>query len=100
MERIAFYHVPTNEPWCRDHGPIFLTRDREPRSATGRIRRGEQSTLREFVRACGEMYRGRLWINRLARAAVLSPRTASFLSHAARVQPVLRSLTAKIVTPN
>ena len=27
MERIAFYHVPTNEPWCRDHGPIFLTRD-------------------------------------------------------------------------
>src|SRR6266404_1621117 len=72
----------------------------EDRSATGRIRRGEQSTLREFVRACGEMYRGRLWINRLARAAVLSPRTASFLSHAARVQPVLRSLTAKIVTPN
>ncbi len=72
----------------------------EDRSATGRIRRGEQSTLRDFVRACGEMYRGRLWINRLARAAVLSPRTASFLSHAARVQPVLRSLTAKIVTPN
>ncbi len=72
----------------------------EDRSATGRIRRGEQSTLREFVRACGEMYRGRLWINRLARAAVLSPRTASFLSHAARVQPVVRSLTAKIVTPN
>ena len=19
--------IPTNEPWCRDHGPIFLTRD-------------------------------------------------------------------------
>jgi agmatine deiminase len=28
MERITFYRVPTNEPWCRDHGPIFLTRDR------------------------------------------------------------------------
>jgi agmatine deiminase len=28
MQRITFYHVPTNEPWCRDHGPIFLTRDR------------------------------------------------------------------------
>jgi agmatine deiminase len=27
MERISFYRVPTNEPWCRDHGPIFLTRD-------------------------------------------------------------------------
>ncbi|MBX6325044.1 MAG: agmatine deiminase family protein [Chthoniobacterales bacterium] len=26
-ERISFYVVPTNEPWCRDHGPIFLTRD-------------------------------------------------------------------------
>jgi agmatine deiminase len=33
MERIAFYHVASNEPWCRDHGPIFLTRDREPRLA-------------------------------------------------------------------
>ena len=31
MERITFYRVPTIEPWCRDHGPIFLTRDRDPR---------------------------------------------------------------------
>ena len=43
MERITFYRVPTNEPWCRDHGPIFLTRDErwsrlapEPRHAMGR----------------------------------------------------------------
>ena len=27
MERISFHMIPTNEPWCRDHGPIFLTRD-------------------------------------------------------------------------
>jgi agmatine deiminase len=27
IERIAFNRIPTNEPWCRDHGPIFLTRD-------------------------------------------------------------------------
>src|SRR5436309_2855308 len=27
MGRISFHLVPTNEPWCRDHGPIFLTRD-------------------------------------------------------------------------
>ena len=33
MERISFYAVPTNEPWCRDHGPIFLTRDVDPRLA-------------------------------------------------------------------
>lgn len=32
-ERLVFYRIPTNEPWCRDHGPIFLTRDKEPRTA-------------------------------------------------------------------
>src|SRR5437763_15286939 len=32
-ERITFYSIPTNEPWCRDHGPIFLTRDRAPKLA-------------------------------------------------------------------
>jgi len=26
-ERISFQLVPTNEPWCRDHGPMFLTRN-------------------------------------------------------------------------
>ena len=31
--RITFYRVATNEPWCRDHGPIFLTRGRDPRLA-------------------------------------------------------------------
>jgi len=30
MERVTFYDIPTNEPWCRDHGPIFLTRRMEP----------------------------------------------------------------------
>ncbi len=23
-ENITFHHHPTNEPWCRDHGPIFV----------------------------------------------------------------------------
>jgi agmatine deiminase len=27
---VEYFHIPTNEPWCRDHGPIFLTRDRDP----------------------------------------------------------------------
>jgi geranylgeranyl reductase family protein len=53
----------------------------------------------EYTKAHAEMYRGRLWVNRLARAAVLSPRIASSLIQAARVQPIFRSLTAKIVTP-
>jgi agmatine deiminase len=25
-EHVRFFHIPTNEPWCRDHGPVFLTR--------------------------------------------------------------------------
>ena len=29
-ERLTFHRIPTNEPWCRDHGPIFLTREKEP----------------------------------------------------------------------
>jgi agmatine deiminase len=33
LERISFYRVPTDEPWCRDHGPIFLTRNRDPKLA-------------------------------------------------------------------
>lgn len=24
MDRVEFHHNPTNEPWCRDHGPIFV----------------------------------------------------------------------------
>ena len=55
--------------------------------------------LREFTRACAEMYRGRLWINRLARAAVLSPRAGSAFVRAGRIQPaILRLLTRKIVS--
>jgi agmatine deiminase len=32
-ECITYHRIPTNEPWCRDHGPIFLTRKEEPRLA-------------------------------------------------------------------
>ncbi len=61
--------------------------------------RGEdqQATLREFARACAEMYRGRLWINRLARAAVLSPRIASLLLRFGPLNPaIMRLMTKKI----
>jgi agmatine deiminase len=33
MEQISFHLVPTNEPWCRDHGPSFLTREHDPKLA-------------------------------------------------------------------
>ena len=29
---VTFFHIPTNEPWCRDHGPIFVTRKEAPKS--------------------------------------------------------------------
>jgi menaquinone-9 beta-reductase len=69
-------------------------------NAIVKIIRGEdrQSALREFARAHRAMYRGRLWINQIARAAVLSPRVASTLLPVARFAPsLLRSLTGKIV---
>ena len=55
----------------------------------------------EYAKAHAAMYRGRLWINQLARAAVLAPRFASLFVHLARGQPsILRLLTAKIVRSN
>lgn len=30
---VQFFRIPTNEPWCRDHGAIFLTRAADPRLA-------------------------------------------------------------------
>jgi len=57
-----------------------------------------QFALREFVCASAEMYWGRLWINRLARAAVLSPRIGSLFVRAARINPsILKLLTTRIV---
>jgi agmatine deiminase len=32
MERVQFYHFPTNDAWCRDHGPAFLI---NPAAAAG-----------------------------------------------------------------
>jgi agmatine deiminase len=33
LAHITFHRIPTNEPWCRDHGPIFLKRDVDPKLA-------------------------------------------------------------------
>ena len=29
LTRVHFHHFPAYEPWCRDHGPIFLVRDKD-----------------------------------------------------------------------
>jgi agmatine deiminase len=31
LQRVHFHHFPAYEPWCRDHGPIFLVRDKDRR---------------------------------------------------------------------
>ena len=69
-------------------------------NAIAKILRGDvrNSVLHEFGRACAQMYHGRLWINRLARAAVLRPHLGSLFVHAARFRPeILKLLTGKIV---
>jgi agmatine deiminase len=33
LARVTFHRIPTNEPWCRDHGPVFLTREVDPKLA-------------------------------------------------------------------
>lgn len=58
-----------------------------------------QSATNEFTRAHRAMYRGRLWINHLARAAVLHPRFASSLLATPISAPILRAFTRKIVRP-
>ncbi|HJT82021.1 MAG TPA: NAD(P)/FAD-dependent oxidoreductase [Chthoniobacterales bacterium] len=56
-----------------------------------------QVVLRRFTRQHRQMYRGRLWVNQMARAAVLSPRIGSAIIRVAKVYPgVLRQLTRKI----
>jgi len=51
-----------------------------------------------YSAAHAQLYRGRLWINRLARTAVLSPRIGSAFLRMARFQPaLLRLLTGQIV---
>lgn len=30
-ERVMFHHFPAYEPWCRDHGPIFVVREQNGR---------------------------------------------------------------------
>ena len=49
--RVYLHHNPTNDAWCRDHGPIFVQREtasgrRSRRSSTGATTPGAASTRR------------------------------------------------------
>ena len=69
--------------------------------ATGELAARHLSNERhatEYVRAHAELYRGRLWINELAKLAVLHPRAGSLALAALRKYPgALRWLTEKVV---
>ncbi len=58
----------------------------------------EAGAARRYAQAHAALYRGRLWVNRLARAAVLSPQLTSLLLRGGLLPtPLLAALTTKIV---
>jgi flavin-dependent dehydrogenase len=62
------------------------------------VREKSRRGAREYARSHAAMYRGRLWINVLARLAVVSPEVGSAFFEVARFNPaLLRLLTRKIV---
>jgi len=89
------------EPFTGE-GIYYALRSGELAAKTAeKILRGDDrnSALREFARTYVQMYRGRLWINRLARAAVVHPQLGSFFVHTAQInRSILKLLTAKIVS--
>jgi agmatine deiminase len=44
LERVFFHHFPAYEPWCRDHGPIFIVRNGAGGTAPSRDMGGRGST--------------------------------------------------------
>lgn len=67
-------------------------------AATRMVQENSADAAAEYAAQHSAMYRGRLWINDLARSAVLSPKLGSILLDFARFQPaLLRFLTRKIV---
>ena len=45
-DRVEFYHHPAYEPWCRDHGPVFVIKDTSAPCSTGVTTRGVKNTHR------------------------------------------------------
>jgi flavin-dependent dehydrogenase len=61
------------------------------------VQKNSPDAAADYAAQHAAMYRGRLWINALARSAVMSPKLGSILLDFARLQPaLLRFLTHKI----
>ena len=116
------FHLPRDQQWrtitplarhaiSPAHRDLFLVGDAarviEPFTGEGiyyALRSGELAAHAiihgsDYARAHAATYRQRLWINRLARFAVVSPRFGSALLRFAP-RPLLRALTSAIVIPS
>ena len=69
-ERLTFHRIPTNEPWCRDHGPIFDAH------TTGR---GEGASINGLQRLGRKVSAVRIWTTLTPRASPGSSTEASFI---------------------
>ncbi len=87
------------EPFTGE-GIFYALRSGELAAAAAKemIRGNAAEAVRDYPAQHAAIYRGRLWINALARSAVVSPRIGSILFEFARLQPALLGrLTRKIV---
>jgi menaquinone-9 beta-reductase len=86
------------EPFTGE-GIFYALRSGELAAATAKemIRGDAAEAVRDYAAQHAAIYRGRLWINALARSAVVSPKLGSILFAFARFQPsLLGLLTSKI----
>jgi geranylgeranyl reductase family protein len=87
------------EPFTGE-GIFYALRSGELAAAAAKemIRGNAAEAARAYAEQHAAIYRGRLWINALARNAVVSPKLGSILFELARFQPALLALlTSKIV---
>ena len=86
------------EPFTGE-GIFYALRSGELAAAAAKdmIRGNAAKAARNYAAKHAAIYRGRLWVNALARGAVVSPKLGSILFKLARFHPALRLLTRKIV---
>ena len=86
------------EPFTGE-GIFYALRSGELAAAAAKemIRGTASEAVHNYAAHHTAIYRGRLWVNALARSAVVSPKLGSILFQFARFHPALRLLTRKIV---
>ncbi|HVM62106.1 MAG TPA: agmatine deiminase family protein [Verrucomicrobiae bacterium] len=57
VENVFYHRIPTYEPWCRDHGPTFVTKARNPKSEIRNSPASELAVVDWRYNAYGNKYR-------------------------------------------